>query len=237
MVIFGGSYHSMLKNLLNLVFPAYCPACDRNLGAQETVVCMDCLFDLELTQHWLKPMENPLYYRFAGKVPLDGAASLSYFDKKGKLQAMINALKYKNHPKMGRFLGQYLGAQLTDSSFLQGDEVLVPVPLHPARLRERGYNQSEEIAKGMKLAIPHLRIDTKSLARARKTATQTRKSKEERAENMQDVFELRGPLDGNIVLVDDVITTGATLESCIRTLFNQAAKPQSIKVVSLGVAR
>lgn len=227
----------MIKDLINLIFPRYCPACDRNLNAQEEVVCMDCLFDMELTQFWERPDHNALYYRFAGKVPLEGAASLCYFDKKGKLQAMINALKYKNHPKVGRFLGQYLGTQLAASPFLNGNETLVPVPLHPSRLRVRGYNQSEEIAKGMKQALPQLLINSKSLGRVQKTATQTRKSKDERAENMKDVFEIRQPIGGNIVLVDDVITTGATLESCIRVLANQPVKPLSIKVISLGVAR
>lgn len=198
---------------------------------------MSCLSDMPLTNFHNNPESNELFMRFGGKVSLQGATSLFYFDKKGKLQSLLKALKYHNLPQVGRYLGAYLASELQGSGFLQGDETLIPVPLHRTKLASRGYNQSAAIAEGLQKGFPKVKIDTKSLVRARKTETQTRKSREERWDNVGSVFRLNQPVSGKIVLVDDVITTGATLESCIRVLWNQENPPESVKVIALGTAR
>jgi ComF family protein len=226
----------MLRDLINLVFPRQCPGCDRDLVRGEGEVCTQCLLDIEETGFHESESDNELYYRLAGKIPLDGAFALYYFDKKGKFKKIIQALKYKKNPQVGRFLGELYGEKLKAAGAAENLSAIVPVPLHRSRLVERGYNQSEEIGKGLSKAtgVP---LVARALVRGEKTATQTRKSKTERWENVKDVFEMRRPLSGNILLVDDVITTGSTLEACIRTLHSQAEKPLSLRIAALGMAR
>lgn len=225
----------MLRDLLNLVFPRTCPGCERDLVRSEGAVCTKCLLDIQETGFHLKEADNELFYRLAGKTPLAGAFALYYFDKQGKFKKIIQALKYKKMPQVGSFLGELYGEKLQEAGIPTFDTI-VPVPLHRSRLVERGYNQSLEISKGISKAtgIP---VEAKSLIRNEKTVSQTRKSKTERWENVRDVFVIRRKLTGNILLVDDVITTGSTLEACIRTLYEQDEKPKSVRIVALGMAR
>lgn len=225
----------MLRDLLNLVFPRTCPGCERDLVRGEGAVCTKCLLDIQETGFHLRENDNELYFRLAGKTPLAGAFALYYFDKKGKFKKIVQALKYKNMPQVGRFLGEFYGTQLKEAGFPEID-AMVPVPLHRSRLVERGYNQSLEICKGISKStgIP---VVTNALVRGEKTSTQTRKGKTERWENVRDVFALRRELSGNILLVDDVVTTGSTLEACIRTLYRQSEKPDSVRIAALGMAR
>ena len=226
----------MLKSLLDLIFPRICPGCDASLVRGEGSVCTECLLAIQETNFHEAEQDNELFYRLAGKTPLEGAFALYYFDKKGRFQKVVKALKYKNMPQVGRFLGEFYGELLHESGVLKDVNAIVPVPLHRSRLRERGYNQSEQIARGLHKATG-IAIDRKALARKEKTATQTRKTQAERWDNVRDVFEMRRPLGGHILLVDDIITTGATLESCIRTLYAQAEPPESVRVAALGMAR
>jgi ComF family protein len=219
-----------------LIFPKYCPGCDNVLGRGEGAVCLHCLMELEQTQFHLQPDDNELYYRLAGRVPLVGASAMYYFDKRGRFKKMMQALKYGGSPQVGRFLGQHYGECLASHPIISQADAIVPVPLHHSRFAERGYNQSEMIAEGLAaaLAIP---VDTKSLVRSAKTETQTKKSQTERWDNVQSVFGMKRPLAGHLILVDDVITTGATLEACIRVLYAQPIPPASLYVLSLGMAR
>jgi ComF family protein len=231
-----GEAFQLLRDLLSLLFPEDCPGCDQTLVKGEGAVCTQCLMELGETRFHESPTDNELYYRLAGKVPLAGAMALFYFDKRGRFKRITQALKYGNRPQVGRYLGHYYGEILRGIPQVAGASTLVPVPLHRSRFAERGYNQSEMIAAGLgkALGIP---VDTGSLARSAKTRTQTRKSKTERWENVADAFEMRRPLGGNLILVDDVITTGATLEACIRELYAQAEVPGSVVVVALGMTR
>lgn len=226
----------MFKDLLQLVFPKYCPGCDNVLGKGEEAVCLQCLLELEETKFHLEPTDNELYYRLAGRVPLAGASALYYFDKRGRFKKMMQALKYGNRPQVGEFLGRHYGEILRGHPQIGQADVLVAVPLHRSRKAERGYNQSEMIAKGLgaSLGVP---VDTKSFIRRIKTETQTKKSQSQRWENVQSVFAVERPLVGHVVLIDDVITTGATLEACIRTLYAQPQPSASVYVLSLGMAR
>lgn len=225
----------MLSDLLQLVFPKYCPGCDNAIGRGEPVVCLHCQLELEQTQFHATPADNELYYRLAGRVAIVGASALFYFDKRGRFKKMMQALKYGARPQVGSYFGEQYGELLRDHAIAAAD-VIVPVPLHRSRFAERGYNQSELIAIGLGKAL-NIKVDPAALVRTAKTATQTKKTQAERWDNVQSVFEMRQPVAGHVILVDDVITTGATLEACIRTLHAQTVPPTSIYVVALGMAR
>ena len=221
---------------MQLFFPRICPGCDRPLQGGEDAVCVGCLMELQETDFHLHPTENELFLRLAGRVPLSGASALFYFDKRGRFKRMIQALKYKNRPQVGRYLGQFYAEKLRDAPMIAQADALVAVPLHRSRQAERGYNQSEMIAEGISkvLSIP---VVPNALVRSSKTTSQTKKTQTERWENVEHAFEMKKPLGGRIILVDDVITTGATLEACIRCLYAQATPPESVYVLSLGMAR
>lgn len=194
------------------------------------------MLELEETRFDQQPTDNELYYRLAGRVPLAGASAMYYFDKRGRFKKMMQALKYGNNPQVGKVLGQLYGERLQGNALISKADAIVPVPLHRSRMAERGYNQSEMIAMGIGKAL-NIRVDTRSFVRNAKTETQTKKSQTERWENVQSVFGVQRPLGGHLILVDDVITTGATLEACIRTLYAQVTPPLSIYVLALGMAR
>lgn len=226
----------MWKSFTQLFTSRSCLSCENELTSQETCVCFHCLSQIEQTGFHKNCRENELYYRFAGKVPVDAAASLFYFDKQGRLQRLLKELKYNELPQVGLFLGELYGEILKGSALVEGIEALVPVPLHRQKLIKRGYNQAERIAKGMSksLGIP---VRDQNLRRTRKTLTQTKKSGEARWENVAGAFAVEASLPGSLLLIDDVITTGATLEAAIRAMGEAAAPPQQIRVASIGMAR
>jgi len=180
-------------------------------------------------------MANEAYYKFGGKVSLEGATSFFYFDKYSRLQSIVQALKYESAPQVGVALGEYTGAQLQGSDFIQGVEAIVPVPLHRRKLIQRGYNQAERIAKGLGKAL-HIPIRTDLIKRVQHTSTQTKKNREQRWKNMQYAFQAAKALPPSILLVDDVITTGSTLAACIQALRMERTDIE-IRVFSIGIAR
>lgn len=157
---------------------------------------------------------------FYGKVRLKAVTACFFFSKDGKVQQLIHALKYRGNSEAGVFLGQELGKSIKEAPLFQGIDFLIPVPLHPKREKARGYNQSLMIAQGIS-EVTGIAIGSDLLARSVNTSTQTHKSKEERWKNVKDIFEVRHPerLQGKyVLLIDDVLTTGATLEACALTL-------------------
>lgn len=226
----------MLKDLFSLIFPRQCPGCNQPLSRREGEVCLNCITDLPRTNSHQFPIDNELYFRLAGKVAIEGAIAMYYFDKHGKAKRIIRALKYKNRPGIGKYLGEEWGAALTGTPWLKNIDLLVPVPLHAKKMRTRGYNQAERIAVGLgkPLDIP---VDSKSLVRVMESESQTRMGKEDRWDNVKDVFALNRPLEGHIGLVDDVATTGSTLEACVRTLTSRGAENLRVTVFSLCLAR
>jgi len=221
----------MIRDINRLIFHPGCYACDRLLGRQERHVCFHCLSQMEETSFHLTPRENELYYRFAGKVPLAGATSLFFYDKAGRFQKLMQALKYQHSPQVGIFLGRYLGEML-DSSWGQA---ILPVPLHWSKEAKRGYNQAAMMGRGLSQAmgIPLMRG---ALSRKRRTQTQARKQGAARWKNVAGAFELKKEIPSPILLIDDVITTGSTLESCMRAMLDRQPELQ-IFVACLGMAR
>ena len=230
------SFFILLQDLLSLVFFDGCVSCGNTLAKGESQICLTCLSQLEPTHFHLKAKDNDLYFRFAGKVPVAGASSLFYFDKKGRFEKMIHAFKYKDMPEIGHFLGEFFGETLKKSSFLDGIEAILPVPLHPRKELLRGYNQSEKIAAGLQAAC-NIPVQSHLLKRVRKTETQALKSKTERWNNVADAFAPDQKPPKGVLIVDDVITTGSTIEACIRALMAQEFPPEIIKIGSIGIRR
>lgn len=201
--------------LLDLLFPRLCLACEAHLPPGKEIICLFCQHRLPRTDfHLLR--ENPFTERFWGRLPLQHASSLYHFNKGGRVQRLVHQLKYHHQPEVGYQLGLLHGRQLSVSPHYAQLDLIVPVPLHPKKQHLRGYNQSDCYARGLSeiLKIPW---SGTVLSRRMYTQTQTRKSREERLNNVEDAFELRQPdlIKGrHILLVDDVITTGATLEAC-----------------------
>ncbi|MEM9984692.1 MAG: ComF family protein [Bacteroidota bacterium] len=226
----------MFKALRSLLVLEACYGCDRELTSQEKYLCLSCHAQLQETAYHHRPRENELYRRLAGRVPIDGAAAFCHFDKGGRMQRLIKAFKYQQATGVAIYLGEYYGRMLAEGDFLAGIKALVPVPLHPTKQRQRGYNQAEKIAQGLSQSTG-LPVNTQLLFRKRKTATQARKAGSARWENVAGAFEIQNQVPEGILLVDDVVTTGATLEACARAILDQAQTPPLVKVACLGVAR
>ncbi|RQO67545.1 ComF family protein [Pedobacter sp. KBW06] len=208
-------FRKYFDDLLSLLFPNLCCACGASLYAGESQLCSSCLYHLPYTDHHLHE-ENKVARQFWGRIPCHAAMAMLFFRKHGNVQQIIHHLKYGNQPELGLKLGQLLGERLLLSPYYSNLDLLIPVPLHKKRERQRGYNQSAGIAEGISrvLQVP---VSKAHLMRKTPTDSQTKKGRSLRFENMSKAFEVRNKeeLQGkHILLVDDVLTTGATLEAC-----------------------
>ncbi len=217
------------SSVFDLVYPQYCISCDEVLERQEKHICWACLTDLEFTQnHYYS--QNEITELLISEIPLRKAASFMIYKPDGILQQMIFQLKYRQNKDIGTWLGQWMALEL--GQWMADMDCIVPVPIHEKRKEIRGYNQSEVIAKGIANKIS-ISVDTKSLLKKKNNSSQTRKTKLERLENVQDVYHLQKDHKlkaKNILLLDDVITTGSTTLACIQEIYNNT-KPSSISVL------
>ncbi len=212
-------FTQFIQNFVALLYPNRCEACGNSLQQQEKTLCLSCLYNLPLTNYW-KEEENNLEKTFWGRVKLEHACALFFFGKGSHYRRLLHKLKYKNKTTIGVELGRRFGIELKTAPLYQTVDLIIPLPLHPKRQRERGYNQSEQIALGI-AGSTAWKIDTRSVVRKEFTKTQTRKNRLERWENVADVFAVEYPenlRNKHILLVDDVITTGATIEACAQQL-------------------
>ncbi len=225
----------IFEDLLALFYPNLCLACRETQPAKQDVVCTSCQFKLPKTDFHLEK-DNDLTARFWGRLPLESGAALYHFVKGGRVQALLHQLKYNGKQEIGIKLGQRYGSQLRDSPFFKDIDVILPVPLHPKKELKRGYNQSALFAKGISdtMGKPWIK---EGLIRKAFTETQTQKSRMERLENVMAVFEVNktaGLAGKHILLVDDVITTGATLEACGLQLLSLPNTKLSIATIAIA---
>lgn len=216
---------SPLQHFVDLMYPRLCLACSCNLFAHERHICLRCLYQLPKTYFHDMP-NNPLEQLFWGRFDVQAVTSFLYFTKGGIAQQMLHKLKYQGRKEVGLGLGKMLGQELRHSPRFRDAELVVPVPLHPKRERLRGYNQSMLIALGISESM-EVSATAKMLTRPQYTETQTRKGRFERWENVAEAFVCPKPelLRGKrLLLVDDVLTTGATLEACARVLERAGAQ-------------
>ena len=206
---------SYLADFVSLIFPELCQACNASLVAGEKLICTDCRYNLPFTNFHLKP-DNMVAQQFWGRINAEAGYALCYFAKGGRMQHLMHQFKYKGVKQIGNMLGNISGEQLAQNTIFKTADFVIPVPLHKNRLRKRGYNQAASFAEGIaeKLRIP---VIENNLVRVRATETQTHRSRFLRFENMQEVFVVSDPeklKNKHVLLVDDVVTTGSTLEAC-----------------------
>lgn len=217
-----------------LFFPHHCAACGTDLLNRDTQLCWHCLGSLPAT-HFASLPANPLEKIFWGRLPIQAATALYFYTQDSILQKAMHAFKYHQNQALGIQLGRLLGEELLQSGRFQAD-LLIPVPLHPRKEKQRGFNQSALICRGMSevMKIPYLE---KLLLRPTASETQTNKNRIGRWKNMEGKFTVvntRAIEGKHCLLVDDVITTGATLESCGRALIK--GDDVKISIASLGTA-
>ena len=209
----------MPQSVLNLFFPMICSGCQSILHTHEKVLCTHCRHELPLTKQHLTE-NNPFYNKFYGKIPLEHASALLDYHKKGIVQQLIHQLKYKGHEEIGKFIGEWYGTELLSVLSLQTVNCIIPVPLHPKKIRERGYNQVSSFGKALSkvMQVPY-REDL--LIRTAYSKTQTSKNIVLRTDLKKELFEIKAvslPPAPHFLLIDDVITTGSTLEACAKVL-------------------
>ena len=207
------------RDFIGLFFPRVCEGCGNLLFKNENTICTKCLAHLPKT-NFHRFLDNPVMENFQGKVQIVSATSFLYYTKAGKVQQMIHNFKYHRKLEVGRILGRMFGSELLLSPFFNTLQIVIPVPLHWTKLKTRGFNQSEIIARAMAEKLG-AKLETGVLIRRFATETQTRKSRLQRVENVQGKFELKNPekmAGKHVLLVDDVITTGSTMESCAELL-------------------
>ena len=224
---------SIFGDFLSLFFPNNCLACGNSLFKNEDTICTSCLYHLPQTDFHLSK-GNRLCEVFWGRVRIETAVANFYYGKSGKVQSLIHQLKYKGKKEVGTFFGKYYGKMLQYSGNFDSVNYIVPVPLHEKKLKLRGYNQSEIFARGLSVSM-HVPVNIVVLSRRIPTQTQTKRNRYNRWENVSGIFEVnRIELLRNkhILLVDDVITTGATLEACCHALF----KVPGIKISIAAIA-
>lgn len=223
------------NDLLSLFFPDTCVNCKTPLVSGEEKICITCLNRLPYTR--FNVYQNPTDLIFGGRREIYSANAFLYYGKGGITQKLIFSLKYHNNKRLGFILGRMAAQQLLRNPAYEKPDVLLPVPLHKKRLRERGYNQSEWIAKGFN-AVFGKPIDTTSLIRIKKTTTQTKKNVYDRITGIDAAFQLTNEtaLAGkHVLLIDDVMTSGATFNACIKELLR--SQDIKISVFCLAVAQ
>lgn len=225
----------LISDTVSLLFPELCNACGTNLYYGEKEICTKCIYNLPYTDYHIYP-ENRVAKQLWGRLPCNAAMAMLYFKKGTRVQNLIHSLKYKEKTEVGVKLGQLLGTRLKLGQSYQDIDLIIPVPLHPKKERQRGYNQSKYIADGIANAL-HISVSTTHLLRNKQTESQTKKSRYTRYQNMETVFSLQNAdelKDKHILLVDDVITTGATLEACGTALLNGGIKKLSIAALAFA---
>lgn len=228
--------YDFLDDFASLLFPRICYGCGNHLMRNEKIICTECHVQIPRTGYHTDP-DNPVARLFWGRCLITRAAAFSYYNRGSRIRSLIHYLKYRGIREAGTELGRIYGCTLMESGFTNGMDLIIPVPLHPARERERGYNQSSFIAAGMAEATG-LTVDNCILVRSVRSKTQTKRSRYERWTNVEGIFTVAEPekITGkHILLVDDVITTGSTIESCANELLKYKGVKVSVAALACAV--
>lgn len=222
-----------LYSFLSLWFPRCCVVCGESLAKGEECICTMCNINLPRTDYHLRK-DNPVEKLFWGKFPLERATSFFFYRKGSDFRQVLHQLKYGGQKEIGAIMGRYMASELQASDFFHGVDVIIPIPLYKKKQQIRGYNQSEWISRGI-MAVTGIPVDTEAIIRRKNTETQTQKSALERWENVDGIFELHRSeyLAGkHILIVDDVLTTGATTVACASRL----AEIEGVRISVLTLA-
>jgi ComF family protein len=225
--------YDLWDDFISLLFPRLCYGCGNHLMRNENIICTECYVTIPRTNfHTI--IENPVSQLFWGRCLIEKAAAFSYYNKGSRIRNLIHNMKYKGIKEVGYELGRIYGNSFRGSEFISGIDIIIPVPLHPSKQRIRGFNQSESIATGIAEATG-LTVEFRALARITGSTTQTKRSRYDRWTNVEGIFKVTDPLlisGKHILLIDDVITTGSTIESCAGELL----KVDGVKVSVAALA-
>jgi ComF family protein len=205
----------ILKNIFNIFFPELCVICENQLIQGEELMCISCRGDLPVT-NFSSWKNNKVELSFQGRIPIESATALLYYKRKGNVQRLIHQLKYKNRQKIGKILGQWLAEDIIVQNRFEKFDFIIPVPLHPDKLKKRGYNQVTTFGKSMATKLGSTLLEN-VLVCVSKSKTQTFKNRFERTLNIEEKFDISDAdmlKNKHILLIDDIITTGSTLEAC-----------------------
>ena len=226
---------TIFADTIHLFYPHVCTGCGSDLIHKDHLLCLRCLNNLPHT-NYAQHASNPIEKIFWGRIPLVAAHSEFYFSKESLIQHIIHQLKYKGNQDIGIYLGEILGRSLLNSNRFSGIDYLIPLPLYVDKERKRGYNQAAVICRGMS-DVMHVPVLTGNVTRQRYTETQTKKHRTERWENVADSFvvnDKEGLRGKNVLLIDDVITTGATLEACGQSILQSLDVKLSVAVLAMA---
>lgn len=228
---------SYVKSLVNLLAPQSCVVCGGRLNVEEQELCPSCNLHLPRTHYWLHPSDNEMAQLFWGLMPVERCAALFFYSSHGPVSKAVYKLKYGDCPEIGERLGYFAAMEMKDTGFFEGIDALLPMPLAANRLRQRGYNQSLYIARGIN-EVTHLKVLGRVVKRAQFTESLTQKNRWQRMDSVQDMFTLRHPervRGKHILIVDDIVTTGATVLSLGKELLKE--ENITISVLSLGFTK
>ncbi len=223
----------ILSDTLHLFYPHICNGCGSDLLPETNLLCLKCINDLPET-NFAAIADNPVEKLFWGRINVETAHSEFYFAKESLIQHLIHQLKYKGNSQIGFYMGKLMGTSILNSTRYKNIDALIPLPLYPDKERKRGYNQAAVICEGMS-SVMNVPVMKDIVVRQHYTDTQTKKHRTERWQNVEGSFLVRHPLllqNKHVLLVDDVVTTGATLEACGMVIKNTGQVGLSIAALA-----
>ena len=229
-------FADLINDFIGLIFPRICACCGNSLWKHEEIICTSCNFRLPRTGFHMEA-DNPASRTFWGRVEIENASACFFFNKGNRIQRLMHLLKYKGRKDIGVFIGEIHGRLLRQAPHYRNAEIILPVPLHKKKLMKRGYNQSEQYAIGLARTM-QIPVDPYLLERVHFTETQTKKSRYGRWQNVEGLFRVNNvsKLEGkHVLIVDDVITTGATLEACISAVSHIPGIRISVAAIAITV--
>lgn len=226
---------TMLKDLQSLFFPPICLACKGPVAGEDILICSTCQANLPFTTHHLQK-DNLMEQRFWGRINVERATAFLQFQKGGIVQNLLHFLKYEHREDLGLYLGNWYGRELKETDIFRNVDLVIPVPIHKKRLKKRGYNQVDQFSRCIAWQIGK-EYKGDILIRVKNSSTQINRSKEERFSHLERAFLWKnlGDMEGkHILIIDDIMTTGATFEACCYPLKN--IKGIKISICTLALA-